>query len=55
MKVLDYILLPFACLGFFLACFSGVMPMDEPTKKQMRLIGGFVLTLFASLTYLAAA
>ena len=55
MKVLDLILLPFAHLGFFLACFSGVMPMDEPTTKQMRLLGGFVITLFAALTYRAIA
>ena len=52
MKVLDFILLPFACLGFFLACFSGVMPPDQPTSKQYRLLGGFVLTLFATLTYI---
>tara|TARA_R110000737_G_scaffold130655_2_gene162668 strand:+ start:2314 stop:2481 length:168 start_codon:yes stop_codon:yes gene_type:complete len=51
MKVLDCVLLPFACLGFFLACFSGVMPMDEPTTTQMRLLGGFVITIFSTLTY----
>ena len=51
MKVLDLILLPFAHLGFFLACFSGVMPPDHPTAKQMRLLGGFVITLFATLTF----
>tara|TARA_R110000796_G_scaffold220804_1_gene336876 strand:+ start:1037 stop:1204 length:168 start_codon:yes stop_codon:yes gene_type:complete len=54
-KIIDLILLPFAYLGFFLACFSGVMPMEAPTTKQYRLIGGFVLTLFASLTYRAIA